>query len=221
MYPLPPGRASAATRAVLNAAIEEIPDVELDTDYQHLAGALTEGYRSIVAVPMLMNARTVGAIAVSRSHVGPFPPRQIELLQTFAGQGVIAIENARLFEEVQSRTAELTASLEQQTASSGVLQLISSSPGELQPVFDAMLENATRICEANFGVLTRLHCDVVEVVATLGLPPELSALWQGGPARVDRHTGLGRVIETKQTVHIIDVTTDQATPSTIRCVLLP
>src|SRR5262245_14433871 len=98
VYPLPPGRASAATRAILYGTVEEIPDVERDPDYQHLVGAQSAGYRSIVAVPMLKGGCPIGAIGVTRSQVGRFPRRQIELLQTFADQAVIAVENARLFE---------------------------------------------------------------------------------------------------------------------------
>ncbi|HKD38659.1 MAG TPA: GAF domain-containing protein, partial [Myxococcaceae bacterium] len=148
LYPLPPGRASAATRAILNGAVEEIPDVEADPDYEHKAGAMLQKYRSIVALPMLKEGCPIGAIAVTRSPVGRFPPRQIELLQTFADQAVIAIENTRLFEAEQARTRELTQSLEQQTATSEVLGVISSSPGALQPVFDTIARSAARLCSA-------------------------------------------------------------------------
>jgi len=106
-----------------------------------------------------------------REKQQPYSRKQIALVETFADQGVIAIENTRLFEEVQARTRELTEALEQQTASSEVLQIISSEPGELRPVFEAMLANATRICEAKFGALSRVHGDVAEPLATLGLPP--------------------------------------------------
>src|SRR5262245_40230735 len=103
-YPLPPCRASAATRAILNAAVEEISDIETDPDYEHKAAKF---YRSIVAVPMLKDGCPIGAIAVSKPAVGPFPRRQIELLETFADQAVIAIENARLFEAEKASKREL------------------------------------------------------------------------------------------------------------------
>jgi hypothetical protein len=122
---------------------------------------------------------------------------------TFADQAVIAIENVRLFDEVQARTAELSEALEQQTATSEVLRVISSSPGNLEPVFQAMLANATRICEANFGVLFRFKGGAVEAAAMVGVPPAFAEFWQRGAQRPGPRTALGRIVETKQTVHII------------------
>ena len=107
----------------------------------------------MLGVPLLREGNPIGVITIDAKAVQPFTDKQIELVTTFADQAVIAIENVRLFDEVQARTKELTESLEQQTATSEVLQVISSSPGELEPVFEAMLENATRICDAKFGHL--------------------------------------------------------------------
>jgi GAF domain-containing protein len=205
MYPLPPGRASAATRAILNGAVEEIPDVELDTDYQHLAGAQAEGYHSIVAVPILKDGRTVGAIAVSRSHVGRFPPRQIELLQTFAGQAVIAIENTRLFEEVQARTHELTESLEYQTATSDVLGVISQSPTQLQPVVDAIVQTAKRLCEAERAHIWRLRDGRFDLLAHTLNDTELTAYLEQNPIPTGPNSFAGRAVLEKRVVHVPDV----------------
>ncbi len=113
------------------------------------------GARSLIAVPMLKENELVGAIAIYRQEVRPFTDKQIELVKNFAAQAVIAIENARLLNDLRQRTDDLSEALEQQTATSEVLQVISSSPGELEPVFQAMLANATRICEAKFGLLHR------------------------------------------------------------------
>src|SRR5262249_9403943 len=155
ILPLPASENTAAGRAIVRRAVVEIPDVEADPAYGAQARGLakTVTYRSIVAVPLLHEGHQIGAIAVARANAGSFPKRQIVLLQAFADQAVIAIENVRLFDEVQARTRELSESLDQQTATSEVLKVISSSPGKLEPVFDAMLANATRICEATYGAM--------------------------------------------------------------------
>ena len=140
-------------------------------------------------------------LALTRLTVRPFTDKQIELVTTFADQAVIAIENVRLFDEVQARTRELSEALEQQTATSEVLQVISSSPGELEPVFNAMLENAVRICEAKFGALYFCERDAFRLAATNGVPPALAEdLRRAGPMRPAPNTALGRLAATKQIV---------------------
>ena len=123
--------------------------------------ARDQGHRTILSVPMLREDESIGVIVLRRQEVHPFSDRQIALLQTFADQAVIAIGNVRLFEEVQAKTRDLTESLEQQTATSEVLEVISSTPGDLEPVFDKMLENATRVCGAKFGTMNLVEEDVI------------------------------------------------------------
>jgi class 3 adenylate cyclase/GAF domain-containing protein len=165
--------------------------------------------RTVVAVPMLKNKELIGAIVIYRQEVRPFSNRQIELVQNFANQSVIAIENTRLLNELRQRTDDLSEALEQQTATSEVLQVISSSPGELEPVFRAMLESATRICEGKFGVLYLSDQDGFRTMALHGAPPELAEARQREPVyRPAPKTALGRAAAVKQTVQIADVQTE-------------
>jgi len=174
--------------------------------------AIKFGHRSILAVPLIREGRALGTILVRRTDVRPFEQKHIDLLMTFADQAAIAIENVRLFKAEQQRTRELSESLEQQTATSEVLRVISSSPGELEPVFQAMLENATRICEANFGGMFRLENGAVEIVAKLGLPPPPQFLeyLQSKAHRPGPLHPFSRLIQRRRTVHIADYSTDQA-----------
>src|SRR5215813_1384788 len=209
-YPIPPGRASAAARSILTATVEEIPDVDADSEFEHGDIARLMNYRSIVAVPMTKDSRPVGAIVLMSSHAGAFPDRQIDLLKTFADQAVVAIENTRLFEEVQARTRELQEALEQQTATTDVLQVISSSPGELQPVFDGILSNATRVCGANFGNLFLCEGEVFRHVAMFGAPPEFAEMRQGKVVRPAPNSILYRITTAKQPQHILDFREEQS-----------
>src|SRR5262245_26443508 len=148
----PLSRGAAPGRAVLDRQTIHIADLQAETgEYpEGSERARRLGFRATLSVPLIRAGEAIGVIVIRRIEAHPFTDRQIELLKTFADQAVIAIENTRLFEEVQARTRELTESLEQQTATSEVLGVISSSPGELQAVFETMLSNAVRICEAKF-----------------------------------------------------------------------
>src|SRR5262249_17351898 len=148
-----PGRGTVVGRVLLEGKSVHIHDVLADPEYTLSETARRGGYRTSLGVPLLREGSPIGLLLLHRATVRPFTDKEIELAETFADQAVIAIENVRLFDELQARTRELSESLEQQTATSEVLKVISSSPGELEPVFNAMLANATRICEATFGNL--------------------------------------------------------------------
>ena len=159
-----------------------------------------------MAVPILKDSRPIGAIIIGQPQAGRFPDWQIKLLKTFADQAVIAIENVRSFDEVQARSRELSESLEQQTATSEVLGVISSSPGELEPVFQTMLEKAVRICEAKFGTLYLREGDGFRAVAMHNAPPALAEERRRCPVHPGPGSSLGRVARTKQVAQVADVT---------------
>src|SRR5262249_9581207 len=166
------------------------------------------GARTFVIVPMLKDSELIGGIGIYRQEVSPFSDKQIELVQNFANQAVIAIENTRLLNELRQRTDDLSESLERQTATSEVLQVISSSPGELDPVFQAILERATTICEAKFGSLLLYDDRGFRVVALHGAPPAYVELRQREPfIRPRPEHPLGQIANTKQLVHFPDTAT--------------
>ncbi len=172
--------------------------------------ARLRGFRSMLFTPLTSNHETIGMIGITRLEPGAFADHHVQLLQTFADQAVIAIENVRLFDEVQARTRDLSEALEQQTATSEVLQVISSTPGELEPVFQAMLANATRICSAKIGILFRYEDGAYTAVSKLGVSPTFAEYLDRGPVRPGPATGLGRLASTRQTIHIADTLADQA-----------
>src|SRR6516162_1313034 len=152
-YPAGIDRGTVSGRVLLERKIVHVPDVIVDPEYTYRGGQKIGGFpwRTLLGVPLLREGSPIGVITLGRTSVRPFSDKQIELVTIFADQAVIAIENVRLFEAEQARTRELSEALEQQTATSEVLQVISRSPGELQPVFESMLANATRLCGAKFG----------------------------------------------------------------------
>ena len=161
----------------------------------------TDPARTRLGVPLLRDGTPIGVFVLTRREVWPFTDRQIELVQTFADQAVIAIENTRLFNETRE-------ALEQQTATSEVLEVISSSPGELAPVFQTMLESATRVCEANFGILNLWDGENFTTAASHNVPPAFAALRQAAPVFKPHPQGdLQTVVTTRQVVHIHDVRT--------------
>jgi two-component system NtrC family sensor kinase len=164
------------------------------------------GARTLMVVPMLKEDELIGAITIFRQEVRPFTDKQIALVENFTKQAVIAIENTRLLKELRQRTDDLTESLEQQTATSEVLQVISSTPGDLEPVFKSMLENATRICGANFGQMNLYEGGSFRPVANYNVPAAYAAwLAQITPFQPHPQSGLGTVARTHQVVHVADI----------------
>jgi signal transduction histidine kinase len=208
-HPVPVGRGSLAGRTALEGKIVHIPDVLADPEYTMTEAIKRAPYRTMLGVPLLREGNPIGVIAMTRATVRPFSEKQIELLTTFADQAVIAIENVRLFDEVQARTRELTEALEQQTATSEVLGVISSSPGELQPVFEAILANATRICEAKFGTLYLREGDGFRSVAMHNAPPAFAEA-RATVVHPRPDTSLGTAAHTRQAAQIADVTASRA-----------
>jgi two-component system, NtrC family, sensor kinase len=152
--PLPLNRSTGVGRAASSGKVEHLPDVLADPEYQFSEGQRLGGYRTLLSVPLLRDREVIGVFSLARMDQEPFTQRQIDLVTTFADQAVIAVQNVRLFEEVQARTRDLTEALQQQTATSEVLQVISSSR-DVEPVFQKLLENATRVCGAEFGCSRR------------------------------------------------------------------
>jgi GAF domain-containing protein len=205
-----PDRSQLGGRAILDRKLVHVPDVLTDPEYSREL-ALAGGWRAVLAVPLLHDGKPVGAISIAKAEPKPFSEQQIQLLNTFADQAVIAIENVRLFEAEQQRTGELSESLEQQTATSEVLRIISSSPGDLEPVFEAMLQNSVRICEAGFGQMFLCEGDNVRLVATVGVPTALVEFdKRRGTFQPTPGGGLDQVIRTKQVAHIGDLTSEHA-----------
>ena len=208
----PAGRASLTGRVLLEGKAVQIPDVLADPEYRLTEPQKLGGYRTHLGVPLLREGSPIGVILVSRRMVRPFDNKHVELISTFADQAVIAIENVRLFEAEQHRTRELREALEQQTATSEVLKVISSSPGKLEPVFDALLANAIRICDATFGNLFLFERNAFRAVAFRGKEGYNDYLRRNPVIDLRSNSGipLDRIANTKQVIHISDLRTDQS-----------
>src|ERR1700722_2163224 len=198
---VPLGRVAATKRVAYIADIKTTQSY-IDRDPFVFDAVELGGYRSVLAVPMLKDNELVGSINILGQEVRPFTDKQIELVTHFAAQAVIAIENTRLL-------SELRQSLEQQTATAEVLRTISTSPGKLEPVFSAMLDNATRLCKAQFGILYRFDEGTFRTVALRDAPPAFAEFQQRAPIRPTPASGLGRIMNTRQPVHIIDTMAEQ------------
>jgi GAF domain-containing protein len=206
-HPIAPGRGTLVARTALELATVHIPDVLLDPEYTFHEARKLGGWRAMLGIPLLREGRCIGVMAMTRLTARPFTDRQAELVTVFADQAVIAIENVRLFDEVTARTHDLSESLEQQKAASEVLQVISRTPGELEPVFQSMLENAIRICGASFGTLTLYDGDRFIPVAFCNAPLAFDIR---APIRPHPGGALGQVARTRQLAHFSDLRTTRA-----------
>jgi GAF domain-containing protein len=205
--PISIDRGAVIGRVVLEKRTIHVPDVLADPEFDRFEWQKVGKQRTVLGVPLLREGTLIGVIILARTSVVPFTENQIELVTTFADQAVIAIENARLFDEVQARTRDLSEALEQQTATSEVLKVISSSPGDLQPVFDAILANATDLCGARFASLRLSEGDQFRTVSLYNAPTALVEHWRSTPlVRPHPESALGRAALTKQVAQIDDVT---------------
>ena len=207
IYPATPGRGFASARAILTRSVVHIPDISLDPEYTATA-VVGVGFRSVLAVPMLRDGEPIGAIALVRLEPRPFTARQVALLQTFAEQAVIAINNVRLFDEVQARTRQVEEALAQQTATADVLKVISRSAFDLQTVLDTLAASAAGLLGANFAAMYLKRGDVIRADATFGASPEMVRFMNEHPQSPGRKTIAGRVFQTGEVQNVPDVQED-------------
>ena len=223
-HPIKPGRHTITARIALERRTIHVADLQADPEYKYVLRDI-DPIRTELGVPMFRGNDLVGVIILYKLVVQPFTDKQIELVTTFADQAVIAIENTRLFDAEQQRTRELTESLDQQTATSEVLKVISSSPGELEPVFEAMLAKATRICDAKFGTIFRWDGDALRLVATHNTPPAFAEYRKRRPLPLKPNLPFSRMVATKAVVHCADAAalpayTEQRDPDVVAAVEL-
>jgi two-component system, NtrC family, sensor kinase len=208
-YPHQPSRGGATQRAILTRSIVHIPDIRCDPEYVFQDIAQAADYRSVLSVPMLRDGDVIGTITVYRDAARPFLDAQVELLKTFADQAVIAIENVRLFKELETRNHALTEALEQQTATSEILRVISQSQTDVQPVFDAIVRSAVRLCGADYSIAARFDGELLHALAHHGLSPDaLKFVERTFPMRPGPETMVGRAALSKAVVNFPDVLAD-------------
>src|SRR5262249_47152310 len=203
-YPMPPNRESLSARAILDRVTVHVPDLEGDPDASssRRLGRAT-GYRSVLAVPMLREGIPIGVISVGRAHVGPFSERQIELVKTFADQAVIAFENVRLFTELQTSNRDLTTALDTQTATSDILRVISRTQTNVEPVFDTIVRNAARLCQATSSWIWMLDGDRLRLSSPYNIPVDFPL-----EIRVSDGPQVTRVIRDGIIFHVADSESD-------------
>jgi GAF domain-containing protein/anti-sigma regulatory factor (Ser/Thr protein kinase) len=202
-YPVRPGKEQISGRTILAKTVVRMEDALADADYDR-RHAMAGDWRRMLGVPMLRDGQPIGAIVVAWPDPRPIPKAQEELLKTFADQAVIAIENVRLFKELEARNKDLGEALEQQTATAEILRVISSSPADIQPVFDSILEHAMRLCDAGLGTVGLYDGKHYRHVAQRGGSPEYVTFLFGGAFEPDPDSTIGRVIAERRPLHVPD-----------------
>jgi GAF domain-containing protein len=215
VWPRPPDRGTTTGRAILTRAVVHV-DVAKDPEYEQRV-LIQAGFRIGLSVPMLRDGDPIGAITITREEGRPFSATQIALLETFANQAVIAIENVRLFTALGTRNRELTEALEQQTATAEMLQVISQSPTDVQPVFDAIARNALALCSGKIGGVFRYQDGLIHLAAVHGSTDYAEAQVRGRfPVAPGDGTLVGRVIRDRDVVNVADLDNDPRVPAPVR-----
>ncbi|HSK28488.1 MAG TPA: GAF domain-containing protein, partial [Candidatus Limnocylindria bacterium] len=205
-FPTPPTLETAVGRAIMSREVIHIHDIEADPEYVFIPHQRQLSYRTVLAVPLLKEGNPIGALGMWRREVKPFTEKQVALIKTFADQAVIAIENVRLFKELEERNRQITEALEQQTATSEILRVIASSPTDIQPVLDVVAENAARLCEASDALIYRQAEGRVHLASRFG---EIPAGYESLP--ITRGFVGGRAIVDRKTIHVHDVSVENDT----------
>ncbi|NIO43105.1 MAG: GAF domain-containing protein, partial [Burkholderiales bacterium] len=200
-HPISPGRGTIVGRVALERQIIHVPDVLVDPEYKWTQSQKLGGFRTVLGVPLLRKDIPIGIIFMAKETVQPFTGKQVELIATFADQALIAIENVRLFQELETRNKEVTESLQQQTATAEILRVISSSPTDIQPVLDAVAESAARLCEAVDTVIWLVDGDILRSGAHYG-PIAAPEEWT---IPIARGSGAGRAVADRKTIHVLDM----------------